>query len=176
MLRCIECLTASPPIPSPHIAQLSSLNEINLNFTNVSDTGVRQLCTMEQLEDIQLGDTLITKVGAELIKARFPNARLYWCCEERRARGGLAPLPLRGSRAEGDSHPRVSLRCTRGYRPGPHGGPNWGSEGQSVGAAKAAMSPTVAFEASERGLLAARVNRGNRFGGNRSNIFRRTSA
>jgi hypothetical protein len=62
----------------PHLMQLSSLRETNLNFTNVSDAGVRQLCTMEHLEDIQLGDTLVTAHGAELIKAQFPNARLYW--------------------------------------------------------------------------------------------------
>ena len=55
---------------------------LNMNFTDITDEGVKRLHAMRNLEDVLIGDTLATTAAADSLQSALPKARIYHSTRE----------------------------------------------------------------------------------------------
>ena len=62
----------------PEISRFSSLQEVDLRDTSVSDTGIEALNALKDLKKLDVRNTQVTSRGVEALRARFPDATILW--------------------------------------------------------------------------------------------------
>jgi len=61
-----------------HFRKLSQLRRLDLDGTQVTDSGLENLRGLTQLRDLNLNGTDVTDAGVQLLRKALPNCQIVW--------------------------------------------------------------------------------------------------
>jgi Ran GTPase-activating protein (RanGAP) involved in mRNA processing and transport len=61
-----------------HLARFPNLKVVGLQYTPVTDKGLENLKTLQNLTDLNLQDTKVTTAGVAALQAALPNCKVVW--------------------------------------------------------------------------------------------------
>jgi hypothetical protein len=60
----------------PHVAKLTKLRVLDLTFTDLTDTGLKQLHGLKELTELHIGAAKTTAAGRDALQKALPKAKI----------------------------------------------------------------------------------------------------